>query len=112
MNLISKKSLVLAAFLSMTACAGQDYSSAEVLPDDTEMEQTIPETEPVDKSTAAENETASNEDTTTVLESEAILKNYDHLDPKRLINSKALAEAVVYFDKNQSRISKTKNTCP
>ncbi|AFY01082.1 murein L,D-transpeptidase catalytic domain family protein [Bdellovibrio bacteriovorus] len=108
MNLISKKSLVLAAFLSMTACAGQDYSSAEVLPDDTEMEQTIPDTDTVDKSTAEETETATNEGTTTATESEAILKNYDHLDPKRLINSKALAEAVVYFEKNQSRIKNKK----
>lgn len=109
MNLISKKSLVLAAFLSLTACAGQDYSSAEVLPDDVDVEQTIPDTGDIDKTTPEDNvANVIPEDTTTVTESEAILKNYDHLDPQRMINSKALSEAVIYFHKNQSRIKNKK----
>lgn len=114
MNLLSKRSLVLAAFFALTACAGQDYSAAEKLPDDNEIEQTLPESADLDKSTSDTTETTevaepveAPEDFDTVTES-AVLKDYDHLDPKRLINTKALAAAVLYFQKNQSRIKNKK----
>lgn len=34
----------------------------------------------------------------------SILSKYDHLDPNRIVPSRALKAAVVYFDKNKSRI--------
>ncbi|UXR63925.1 murein L,D-transpeptidase catalytic domain family protein [Bdellovibrio bacteriovorus] len=112
MNLITKFSLVGATFLTLAACSGEDYSAAEKLPDDTETEQRLPNTEKTDS--AADIDNTETEDTTTVgteantTDTASILKKYDHLDPKRLINTTALAEAVVYFEKNQSRFKNTK----
>lgn len=85
------KSLSLLAFLSLSSCAKASF--LERLPDDPDSEQVS--SQPLDLAEEKE---------MTLASPIALLEKYDHLDPQRLINTKALAEAVVYFDKNQSRI--------
>lgn len=112
MNLITKFSLIGATFLTLAACSGEDYSNAEKLPDDTETEQTLPNTEKTDQ--VAEVDDTETDDSAAVevdanaTDNASILQKYDHLDPQRLINTKALSEAILYFEKNQSRFKNKK----
>lgn len=109
MKLLSQKMLTLTVFLSLAACAGQDFSNAERLPDDTETEQTqsTDSTDTTDFSSLTP-DPAEFEASASVTEQAAILKNYDHIDPKRVVNTKALADALTYFDKNQAKIKNKK----
>lgn len=112
MNLITKFSVTAATFLTLAACSGQDYSNAEKLTDDPETEQTLPKPEMTDQTADVADveaeDTAMVEVNANASDSAAILQKYEHLDPKRLINTKALAEAVLYFEKNQSRFKNKK----
>lgn len=96
MNSLTKKSqslvaLVLAALLALSSCAKASFT--ERLPDDPDSEQVASEPRgliDVEELSATTNSVP--------------LEKYDHLDPQRLIDTKALTQAVSYFDKNQSRI--------
>ena len=102
-----KSALLLTSFLAIAACGGNDYSSAEVLPDDPAQEAvdtTTPEPNPEPSPPIVENPTAD----TPLSEQAAILKSYDYVDPKRVINTTALKNALLYFDKNKSKFANKK----
>lgn len=105
MNSLIKKSLILITFFSLAACAKENFNNIERLPDDPETEQVLPEAMGMEE----RSETVAEEPVDmSSMETVALLAKYDHLDPKRVVNTKALAAAVLYFEKNQSRI-KNKN---
>lgn len=110
MNLITRFSIIGATFLTLAACSGQDYTEAARLPDDTDTEQALSNTESAES--VADLQAPETEDSSLVdlkaTSTESILQKYDHLDPQRLINTKALAEAVVYFENNKSRFKNQK----
>lgn len=104
MNLISKKSFVLGSFLFLISCAGQDFSSAERLPDESGSEPAISESEELN---ATSTEATEDEAIITAASKESsleILKTYDYVDPKRQINTQALSEALLYYHNNSAKI--------
>lgn len=99
-----KSALLLTSFLAFAACGGNDYSSAEVLPDDPAQESVDTnaslDTTP-DEATTVENPSAE----TPLSEQAVTLKAYDYIDPNRVINTTALKNALLYFDQNKSKFA-------
>lgn len=99
-----RNALLFAGLLGLAACAKEDFS--QTMPDDTTQEKTF------DATQKAENEIA----TETMVETSAIstnerqniLRNYDHIDPAREIQNKALEDAIIYFHQNKSKIRNQK----
>lgn len=105
MIFLSKKMLPLTLFLSLAACAQQDFNAVDRLPDEAETEQALlSDTTDVSDLASQVPNTENFAASTTASEQAAILKNYDHIDPKRIVNTRALAAALTYFDKNQEKI--------
>jgi hypothetical protein len=100
-----KSALLLTSFLAFAACGGNDYSSAEVLPDDPAQEavdsNTPADTTVEDSTTTVENPSAE----TPLSEQATTLKAYDYVDPNRVINTTALKNALLYFDQNKSKFA-------
>lgn len=95
--------LLATSVLTITACAGN--SEDMVLPDDPTQEKILPaEPAPIPQKDEVPKKEELND---TATEKEAILKNYDHLDPKQTVPFKALEDAVVYFHKNKVRFKNT-----
>lgn len=96
--------LVTTSFLIITACAGDNDGIA--LPDDPTQEAPAPIVpdlqleSPQDKSIS---DTAS----TSEEDKNAILKNYDYVDPNHLVPYKSLESALLYFHQNKSRFQNT-----
>lgn len=98
-----KSALLLSTFLAFAACGGNDYSSAEVLPDDPTQE-VVDTTSATD--TSADDTTLENPSADTSLTEQAVtLKGYDYVDPNRVINTTALKNALLYFDQNKSKFA-------
>ena len=97
--------LVLATTLS--ACAAPMDAA---LPDDPDNEP-VAVNQVVDESSFYSAKDAENEvefstyAETTASEAEQILKKYSHLDPKRVVPTKHLANALIYFDNNKSKFA-------
>lgn len=93
--------LISASFLTLAACAG---STNEItLPDDPSEEalvDTPSTTESVDLVDSGSAEFASTD-------ADAILKNYDYIDPTRIVPYKALTETLLYFHKNKAKFANT-----
>jgi len=103
-KMISKVVLMSSLVFSFTAC-GNSFSNPDqtVLNDD-------PTTEQPGNSTAGEGDTTDKNlvELTPPSENqgdkEVTLSKYDYLDPNHIVPSKALADAVAYFEANQSKI--------
>lgn len=102
LKIYSSGILALSLAFSIAAC-GNNFET-ERLPDDPTEEQVVADLP--DDSNSAQEEVP--ETQPAVNENETILAKYNYLDPDKIVPSKALAEAVVYFDKNQSRIKNKK----
>lgn len=116
-----KQALLFTCFLAFSACGGNDYSNAERLPDDPSDEKVVDTTNPgsdADTNTDAgsdtdgSSQTGSDDQTTdqpaggeSDVATSAILKQYDHLDPNRVVNQAALEKAVLYFHNNKSKFA-------
>lgn len=98
--------LMLSAFVALTACAGGGDSAPPqgIMPDDSSQEGSF------NPSAPSENDAAGMTEAATVSQSErdAILKSYDYMDPNREVPTKALGNALVYFEKNKSKIRNKK----
>lgn len=94
--------LALSTVLSLAACDSQDYGPAPTLDDDTTTEQVV-ETPNNTTPDVTEDQTQLDE-----LATNDILRKYPHVDQQKVINQTALAEALTYFDKNQSIIKNKK----
>ncbi|MFS4460473.1 murein L,D-transpeptidase catalytic domain family protein [Bdellovibrio sp. HCB2-146] len=106
-----KQALLLTCFLAFSACGGNDYSNAERLPDDPSDEKVVdtidtPSTETDDTQTDTSQPVAeepANESEVSASAKAEILKQYDHLDPNRVVKQSALEKAVLYFHNNKSK---------
>lgn len=95
-TMYSKGLMVFSLTFSLAAC-GSNFET-EKLADDPTQEEVIGGL-PDDGNNAEEIV----EPNPTVGEKENILAKYNHLDPNKIVPTKALEAAVVFFDKNQSR---------
>lgn len=100
-----KNALMMTAFFALAACAGNNGEETNlasgVEPDDTTIEQ------PFDSSAQSETPDEMEMVQEAALSSSqkaAILRKYDHLDRSRVVPTKALQEAVLYFDQNKSKL--------
>ncbi|WP_413288293.1 murein L,D-transpeptidase catalytic domain family protein [Bdellovibrio sp. HCB337] len=126
-KMYSKGFLALSLAFSLAAC-GNNFDDSK-LPDDTTEEQIVKEL-PGDNDSATDGQDDENtseevaqpapaEPTTPVepapapapapappanSDRDGVLAKYNHLDPKRIVPTKALADAVAYYDKNLSKI--------
>jgi hypothetical protein len=99
----SRNLLVLASLTTLVACAGPSDSNDEKLADDTTTEQitsTPTADAPVDANTA-EYDVAAVGDT----DRNTILSKYSYLDPNHVVPTKALADAVVYYEANKAKFA-------
>jgi hypothetical protein len=102
-NMCSKGLMVFSLMFSLTACAAN--LDTEKLADDPTHEDVVPglpddandsQDKDIDESNISDTERA------------AILAKYNHLDPNKIVPSNALSSAVIYYDRNQSRIRNKK----
>lgn len=112
------KALILSAMISLAACAGDGSSSAdyEHLNDDPHAEKIVSGETPDDDSSdeadydqtaEPENDIALEdvpENEVTTSSEASVLAKYNHLDPKREVPTSALKKAILYFDKNKSKV--------
>lgn len=93
--------LVTTTFISLAAC-GRNPSESAALPDDPTQEAAVNAPATAETEMIVENsiDLASSQE-------DSILKNYDHLDPQRLVPYKALREALIFFHQNKSRFTNT-----
>lgn len=84
--------LLITSLLTLGACAGSD----ERLADD-------PSDEPAATSDLASTVIADATANLTDSQKDAILKNYDHVDPNHIVPYKALSDALVFFHENKSK---------
>lgn len=109
------KALLLSAFISLAACAGDgsNPSDYEHLNDDSnklvsgETDEDSTEEGLFDDASQPENditlEDVPENDLTSSSEA-SILARYNHLDPNREVSTSALKKAILYFDKNKAKI--------
>lgn len=102
------RTLLVATFITLSACApGSNNDSEEKLPDDTTQEKVVSSSEEdtnvleeiIEQEEAAKNDLSA---------SATILAKYNYVDPQRLVPTKALSNALIYFDQNKSRFSNTR----
>jgi len=103
-NMCSKGLMVFSLMFSLSAC-GNNFDT-EKLADDPTQEEVVKGLPDNSSNTPAD--TDSDEIDIPVHERAAILAKYNHLDPNKIVPSKALTAAVLYYDKNQSRIRNKK----
>lgn len=99
----TKTVVVLSTFFTLVACGGNG-SGGPALPDD-------PATEKSDSSSSTQPSGPQLTDpvpTTPVSEREQILQNYQHLDPKNIVPTAPLENALIYFHKNKSALKNQK----
>lgn len=89
--------LLITSLLTLGACA---QSNDIALPDDTTQEQVVPN----DETTMAQPEADASANLS-ASQREGVLAKYNYVDPNRLVPTKALAEALVYFNENKSKFS-------
>ncbi|MFM6928659.1 MAG: murein L,D-transpeptidase catalytic domain family protein [Bdellovibrio sp.] len=94
--------LALTLMTTLAACAG-DNNNQPTLPDDTESEQTT-SMEATEMSSLAMPDATVSAAAISESEQNSILVKYDHLDPKHIVPTQALVDALIYFDKNKSAI--------
>ncbi|WP_373998005.1 murein L,D-transpeptidase catalytic domain family protein [Bdellovibrio bacteriovorus] len=92
--------LLTTSLLAMVACSNGGGGGEVALPDD-------PTSEGAAESPSGTVEKPITETPGSVTDSqrEAILKNYDHVDPSHIVPYKSLEDALVYFHQNKSRFS-------
>lgn len=93
--------LVTATFLTLAACAGNTDEIS--LPDDTSEEAVVdtPDTtEPIGFVDSGSTDLASSD-------ADEILKNYDYVDPTRIVPYQALTEVLLYFHQNKVKFANT-----
>lgn len=95
--------LLTTSLFALVACGGSHNGEA-TLPDDSSQEQIVdtPNNDNVDKSTP---ETGAADMASS--DQEAILKNYDYVDPAHVVPYKALSEALIYFHQNKAKFANT-----
>ncbi|MES2963768.1 MAG: murein L,D-transpeptidase catalytic domain family protein [Bdellovibrionota bacterium] len=107
---VSRKRLISRLFLGFTvaiaigACQ-QHGGNDQPLPDDTTDEVYDPS---LSKPEAEAMASLFKEPTYTAIEADAILAQYQHLDPSHMIDTRLLAKSVLYFHRNKSLLKNTK----
>lgn len=99
---LQKLFLSIGMILTLAGCSA-GFDSSVVLPDEQNGNADIPTQEEVTK--AAEEIKSSfgdPADETVLTFSQTVLSNYSHLDPKRVVPTKLLQNAVLYFDRNKA----------
>lgn len=107
-----RNAFLFASLLGLAACAKNGSSDQATPGDQKESQQAMPD-DTTDESAFNENEqseTDLKEDPSvqaqalTASERQRILSNYDHVDPSRVINTKALEDVMIYFHQHKSKI--------
>ncbi|MDG0818122.1 murein L,D-transpeptidase catalytic domain-containing protein [Bdellovibrio svalbardensis] len=100
-----RNTILATSLLTLAACGNGSHTNQNgetVLPDETTQEQVV-ETPLADESQKVADDIAV--ETTATSDRAAILAKYAYLDPKHLVPTKALEDAVVYFEQNKSKFS-------
>jgi L,D-transpeptidase-like protein len=105
LKMYSRAILICSTVFSFAACGSNFNTPGQtVLKDD-------PATEQPGNAATGEGDTGNKNlgeltpPSTSQKDKEVILTKYDYLDPDRIVPTKALADAVAYFDQNQSKIA-------
>jgi len=104
-KMYSRAFLICSFVVSLAACGNANNPMNDtVLPDDpsTEQSENVANSEGDTENKDLEELTPPSEN---VEEKASVLSKYNHLDPNRIVPSKALADTVAYFDKNPSKIA-------
>lgn len=99
----TKTVVVLSTFFTLVACGGNG-SGGPSLPDDPMTEKTDPSSSNLPDGPQLTDPIP----TTPVSEKQQILQNYQHLDPKNIVPTAPLENALVYFHKNKSALKNQK----
>lgn len=92
--------LLMTSLLTLAACGGSPNRDV-TLPDDPTQEQIV------DTPTTNDKLLPDASDTLASSQRETILKNYDYVDPTRVVPYKALSDALIYFHQNKSSFKNT-----
>ncbi|MEK7357521.1 MAG: murein L,D-transpeptidase catalytic domain family protein [Bdellovibrionota bacterium] len=102
---LSRLLLSFVAAFSVIACQQGFEASMTSLPDDPTEENYDPTLNKPETDALA---SLFKEPTYTTAEKEAVLAQYQHLDPSHVIDTRLLAKAVLYYHRNKSNLKKTK----